>query len=359
VYNSQLYAGTTNTNNDGVQIWRYNGGSSWTDVTASGTTPFTDKNNTHIENMMACRNCYLYVGTHNEIDQSELWRTFTGAIVTASGSAAPDPVEAGQEITFTFDIDNAGPLDATNIDFTNVVPGDILTPEYDIDGGGWNPWPGSNSITISSLASGATTQIQIRGIIDTGYTNPTISTQTDISWDVPDYLFVAIGNHTTGGELWRYDGTSWDQVNTDGFGNPNNVQLDSLASYGFEPLIATSGSIISNVNPQQATTTTTTTSSTTTSTISNVPTLPMTAFGKFTILPLAGLTFLGLGIFSTPPEFLQFSYGELSLMITNLDDRMRKAIKKGYTSFKKEIRWQWKYLKKDRKGKLEARLMKK
>jgi len=39
-------------------------------------------------------------------------------------------------------------------------------------------------------------------------------------------LYAETGNGTTGGEVWRYDGgTSWTQINTDGFGDKNNVEV--------------------------------------------------------------------------------------------------------------------------------------
>jgi len=34
-----------------------------------------------------------------------------------------------------------------------------------------------------------------------------------------------------GAEVWRYDGTNWVQVNTDGFGDPDNETADSMAVY--------------------------------------------------------------------------------------------------------------------------------
>jgi hypothetical protein len=38
-----------------------------------------------------------------------------------------------------------------------------------------------------------------------------------------DYLYVATANWTSGEEVWRTkDGTDWEQVNTDGFGDSNN-----------------------------------------------------------------------------------------------------------------------------------------
>ncbi|MBU1671168.1 MAG: hypothetical protein KKF41_04710 [Actinobacteria bacterium] len=39
-------------------------------------------------------------------------------------------------------------------------------------------------------------------------------------------------NGITGGEVWSYDGGSWTQVNTDGFGDPNNLGVYDLGVFG-------------------------------------------------------------------------------------------------------------------------------
>ncbi len=44
-------------------------------------------------------------------------------------------------------------------------------------------------------------------------------------------LYVGTQNETTGGEIWRYNGTAWVQVNTDGFGDANNVSAQELSVY--------------------------------------------------------------------------------------------------------------------------------
>lgn len=35
--------------------------------------------------------------------------------------------------------------------------------------------------------------------------------------------YIGTSNEITGTEVWRFDGTDWQQVNTDGFGDPNNI----------------------------------------------------------------------------------------------------------------------------------------
>ena len=44
-------------------------------------------------------------------------------------------------------------------------------------------------------------------------------------------LYVGTYNPITGTEVWRYDGTNWTKVNTNGFGNVNNGMSHSMAVY--------------------------------------------------------------------------------------------------------------------------------
>ena len=36
------------------------------------------------------------------------------------------------------------------------------------------------------------------------------------------YLYAGTWNEVTGGQIWRYDGTDWEEVVADGFGSLNN-----------------------------------------------------------------------------------------------------------------------------------------
>jgi len=44
-------------------------------------------------------------------------------------------------------------------------------------------------------------------------------------------LYTGTENWITGTEIWRYKNTTWTQVNADGFGDVNNVGTDSMAVY--------------------------------------------------------------------------------------------------------------------------------
>ncbi|EJO5347524.1 DUF11 domain-containing protein, partial [Clostridium botulinum] len=76
----------------------------------------------------------------------------------------PDPVVEGQEATYTITVSNAGPSDAQNVILTDVVPPQILNPEFSMDGGAtFNPWTGSYN--IGTLEAGESITILIRGIV--------------------------------------------------------------------------------------------------------------------------------------------------------------------------------------------------
>ncbi|NPV60889.1 MAG: hypothetical protein HPY75_14660 [Actinobacteria bacterium] len=45
-------------------------------------------------------------------------------------------------------------------------------------------------------------------------------------------LYAGTTNVKTGAEVWRYDGASWSRVANGGFGNPGNANVNSMAAYG-------------------------------------------------------------------------------------------------------------------------------
>ena len=46
-----------------------------------------------------------------------------------------------------------------------------------------------------------------------------------------NFLYVGTENRITGCEVWEYNGSIWSQVNTNGFGNSNNVEAISMEVY--------------------------------------------------------------------------------------------------------------------------------
>ena len=54
------------------------------------------------------------------------------------------------------------------------------------------------------------------------------------NWSILNgYLYLATRNYSTGGQVWRTsNGTTWEQVLVNGFDNLNNQKIDTLYTYG-------------------------------------------------------------------------------------------------------------------------------
>jgi uncharacterized repeat protein (TIGR01451 family) len=85
------------------------------------------------------------------------------ADIAVTKVGAPDPITPGQVITYTITITNYGPSTASEITLTDIVPVEVLIPEFSTDGGvTWNVWTGSLIIT-DDLNSGGSIIVLIRG----------------------------------------------------------------------------------------------------------------------------------------------------------------------------------------------------
>lgn len=79
-------------------------------------------------------------------------------------TASPSPVLAGETITYTLQIENAGPSAAVNVNLADQLPGELLNAEFSIDGGAaWMPFTGT--IFLGNLQPGASIQILIRAVV--------------------------------------------------------------------------------------------------------------------------------------------------------------------------------------------------
>ncbi|WP_053956606.1 DUF7507 domain-containing protein [Inediibacterium massiliense] len=109
----------------------------------------------------------------------------TSADVSVVKTASPAPVVAGEQIEYTINISNAGPSDAQNVSLADIVPAEILNPEFSTDGGiTFSPWV--SPYNIGTLAVGATVTILIRGTVDPSYTGGTTSNTATVSSITPD-----------------------------------------------------------------------------------------------------------------------------------------------------------------------------
>lgn len=88
----------------------------------------------------------------------------TAADLSIAKSAAPDPAVPGELLTYTLTVHNAGPNDAAAITVTDPIPAALDNPEYSLNGSSYTPWTGNLGLT--SLASGDTALITIRGTLN-------------------------------------------------------------------------------------------------------------------------------------------------------------------------------------------------
>ena len=99
----------------------------------------------------------------------------TSADISVVKSGNPNPVIAGETLTYTMTIGNAGPSDALNVTLTDIAPICILNPEYSVDGGlTWNPWIGS--VNLGTVAVGDSVIVLMRGIVDPSCSGTIINT---------------------------------------------------------------------------------------------------------------------------------------------------------------------------------------
>lgn len=122
--------------------------------------------------------------TDGEVEDYILYVEEQSADKSVVKTSSPDPVIAGEILTYTILVSNAGPSDAQNVTLTDVVPICILNPEYSLDGGiTWNPWPGV--INLGTIPSGGSVTVLIRGTVDPSCTGSITNTAT-VSSTTPD-----------------------------------------------------------------------------------------------------------------------------------------------------------------------------
>ena len=209
VFNGYLFAGTGN-DSTGGEVWRSANGSNWSQVNLDG---FGDATNTKLY-VGETFNGNLYVGTGNSANGGEIWRC-----------SICDGTDWSRVVSGGFGDSNNDTVDRVVV-FSNTLY--ATTDNY--SAGGVKVWKSSTG------NSGTWTQANTDGFGNTKNTG---------LWAVEvfnDYLYVATaqwgmpwdtGTHT-GTEVWRTNnGTTWSQVNTDGFGDRDNMSpwLESINGY--------------------------------------------------------------------------------------------------------------------------------
>ena len=108
----------------------------------------------------------------------------TSADMQITKISKPNPVIAGNTLTYTIIARNNGPSFASNVIVSDNVPSELSDVQYSLDGGlTWNIWQGS--IALNTLANNASVTILIQGTVDPDLTTP-ITNEATVSSDTPD-----------------------------------------------------------------------------------------------------------------------------------------------------------------------------
>ncbi len=191
-----LYAGTANWDTGG-EVWRT--GSSWSQVNSDG---FGDSDNEGIDHLIEF-NGYLYAGTWNGPAGGEVWR-YDGlgwAQVVSGGFGDPTNGEVFRFAVFS------DRLYASTASYTETHGTEIWRSGTG-NIGDWTP------------------------VVSNGFDGDAANVAA-LSFEVFNgYLYAGTWNSETGGEIWRTpDGTTWNQVNTDGFSDYDNDAIASFAVF--------------------------------------------------------------------------------------------------------------------------------
>jgi uncharacterized repeat protein (TIGR01451 family) len=80
-------------------------------------------------------------------------------------TGTPDPVVAGEVITYTITITNAGPSDAQSLAISDLLPVQLLNGQFSLNGGlSCQPWV--SPYNHGTLAAGGSITIQVKGIVN-------------------------------------------------------------------------------------------------------------------------------------------------------------------------------------------------
>jgi hypothetical protein len=259
VFNDHLYVGTRN-DLTGGQLWRSSDGITWNQVGISG---FGDVNNREIY-PLAVFGGYLYAGTLNFIPGSQflissggtggqLWRSSDGTTweqVDKDGFGDVNNVRiipwlvfegylyvgtlnyiTGSEVWrssdgITWEQVNEDGFGNNSAIYPSAVFGGYLyagtlrTGDGRSPGGAggqlWRSPDGTTWMQVNEDGFGDVNNIRITPLLVFGH-----------------HLYAGTHNAQTGGQLWRSsDGTTWEQVGKDGFGDVNNKEIFPLAVFG-------------------------------------------------------------------------------------------------------------------------------
>lgn len=214
-FGGALYAGVYNWTSEDPQIWRMSPAGAWTAMMTNG---FGDSSNMDITKLIEF-NGQLYAGTENWVCDDpncnnshstggQVWRS-------SDGSAWSQVVSVGF----------GDPTNYVVIPLA-VFGGQLYAGVYNWDVAG-NTTHGAQLWRSSTGNTGAWTRVATAG-----FDGDTDNQGAHSAAVYGGYLYVGTYNWADGTELWRSaDGTTWQQVNSNGFGDTRNYRIGRLAAF--------------------------------------------------------------------------------------------------------------------------------
>lgn len=210
-YNGELFAGTANESGNGAQLWSSSDGKTWSSIMVDG---FGNTSNRGIDHLLEY-NGYLYAGTWaDEVNGGEVWRSQNGRDWSLVASGGFDNVTNSEVHHFVAFKDQ---LYATTWSSTD-SHGTELWRSSTGNPGSWS------KVAFNGFNNDANNAVALSLHVFNGY------------------LYAGTWNTTTGGEVWRSsNGTTWTQVNVDGFGTADNLGVSALTDFNGYLYAATRG----------------------------------------------------------------------------------------------------------------------
>ncbi len=202
VFNGDLFAGSSTTDFNGSQIWRYTGGLSWTNVMTGG---FESSSNSWISYLTPVHG-YLYAGTQNLDTGAEIWRS-------------PDGLTWTPVMTRGFGLTSNQEIMHLTV-YNNVLYATA---------GNWGVAPFAQGAQIWRTADG----LSWTNVVTQGFGIPNSAAVIALQ-GINGYLYAGTWSDATVGQLWRSptgNAGSWTTVTSNGFGNSETRGIPCLAFY--------------------------------------------------------------------------------------------------------------------------------
>ncbi|MBC8535831.1 DUF7507 domain-containing protein [Feifania hominis] len=118
-------------------------------------------------------------------EATELTAVGEAADLSVVKTSSPSPVQAGDQLTYTVVIANAGPDAAQNVELADLLPSGLLNPEFAVQGGSnFAPWV--SPYQVGTLAAGGQFTVTIRATVDPSTAPGVISNTAVVSSSTPD-----------------------------------------------------------------------------------------------------------------------------------------------------------------------------